>query len=132
MSFSSWLKEELKVRGWSQSDLVRSVRQQEHKIAASQLSFLLNETRLPTPKTCIAIAAGLGIPREEVFRARGWLEYKTDDLTPPAAKPHVAKLINDLTSLEDDTQEKVVEVLQVNLDTMIRFVKEQRSPYGGS
>lgn len=130
MTFSSWLEKELKTRAWSQKDLVRSARSQKYKIAPSQLSFVLNGSRLPSPETCIAIAAGLGIAREEVFRARGWLEYKTDELVPATAKPSVAKLINDLTSLENETQERVIEALQVNLDTILHFVKEQRAPYG--
>ena len=130
MEFISWLLGQLNQRGWSQRDLARAARQAGYKLASGQLSYILSGTRQAGPEACIAIAAGLGVSREEVFRARGWLLEEPQQVIPPQATPDVIKLIRDLTSLDDDAQKRVTPIMQSQIDRVRHFVKEQRAPYG--
>lgn len=130
MSFAEWLQKELDKRGWSQTDLARNAKKSGYKISRPQITLVLNGDRQASGDVCVAIAQGLNIPREEVFRARGWLLEEPEKVIPPQATPDVSKLIRDLTSLEDETQKKATQVLQFNLDAIRHFVKEQRTPYG--
>lgn len=130
MDFSTWLSEKLKRNGLSRGELTQNAHKHGYKISRGQITHILNGTRQAGPEACIAIAAGLGVSREEVFRARGWLLQEPEQVIPPQATPDVAKLIRDLTSLDDDTQKRVTQNLQYNLETILHFVKEQRAPYG--
>ena len=71
--FAGWLESELKKRGWNQSDLANASRQRGYVVVAPQISRILSREQQAGIDSVIAIAHGLGLPREIVFRARGWL-----------------------------------------------------------
>ena len=68
ISFGDWLRQKIEKRGWDQSELARRT-----GLAHGQISRFISGSRHPGPNPCIAIADALGLSREEVFRARGWL-----------------------------------------------------------
>lgn len=88
MTFSEWLKQELRTRNWSQLDLLN--RMGDYQISQAQLSRIISGGRDASAEVCIGIAHALGIPREEVFRIRGWLLYDVSstklDLTPDVVR----------------------------------------------
>jgi transcriptional regulator with XRE-family HTH domain len=67
-SFSIWLENELRLRGMSPADLARASGK-----APAVISRILNNERKPSNETLKAIARGLGLPIETVFRAAGLL-----------------------------------------------------------
>lgn len=73
MDFAQWLEIKLNKRGWGASDLAKAGKNAGYKISRGQFSHIINGTRYAGPEACIAIAHALELPREEVFRARGWL-----------------------------------------------------------
>lgn len=73
MDFSHWLQQQLDQRGWLQAELVNRAKQKGLRLTSAQVSRVLNREQKAGIKTCLAIAEALDIPREEVFRARGWL-----------------------------------------------------------
>ncbi len=68
MSFGDWLKKELDKRGWVQAELAR-----RSGVPQGQISNIIRGIRQPGPEPCIAIGQALGVSREEIFQARGWL-----------------------------------------------------------
>lgn len=66
--FIGWLRRELEKRGWRQADLARA-----SGLDTAMVSNLLNGNRKPGEVSCKAIARGLGLPPETVFRAAGIL-----------------------------------------------------------
>lgn len=75
MDFATWLEQELNKRDWTYTELAR-----RSGVAPAQISRIANGSRGAGPDLCIAMAKGLDLPREEVFRARGWLLYESEDL----------------------------------------------------
>ena len=73
MNFASWLQKELDKREWNHTELAR-----RSEVTPGQISRVANGSRGAGPDLCIAIAKGLNVPREEVFRARGWLLYDSE------------------------------------------------------
>lgn len=73
MDFSAWLQEKMDEKQLSQSDLARSAGKAGFSISQNQLSRILSRRQQAGVEASIAIAHGLGLPREEIFRARGWL-----------------------------------------------------------
>jgi transcriptional regulator with XRE-family HTH domain len=73
-SFSDWLLSELKSRKMSQSDLAHDA-----GLGRGTISNIMNGTRNVGQDTLIAIAHGLHLSRETVFRAAGLLPPTTDD-----------------------------------------------------
>ena len=126
MEFSSWLKQELIARGWSRSDLLQAVSRQGHKIAASQLSFILNNARLPSPETCIAIAAGLDLPREEVFRARGWLLNPSQELT--NIDPRAERVARRVSALPAQSREIALDAIEPMLESVYKLTQIREAP----
>ncbi len=100
MTFSEWLKKELSERNWSQLDLLN--RMGDYQISQAQLSRILSGAREASAEVCIGIAHALKMPREEIFRIRGWLLYDVSstklDLTPDAIR--LAMEIDSLPTLD--------------------------------
>ena len=67
-AFTDWLETQLRVRGWQPAELARKA-----NLGAGTLSRILSGTRRPGPEVCVAIAAVLGYPAEDVFRRAGLL-----------------------------------------------------------
>lgn len=73
-SFSDWLLAQLKERDWSQAELAR-----RSSVSRAAISDVLSEKRGIGSDLAAAIALGLGIPEEEVFRAAGLLKARQLD-----------------------------------------------------
>lgn len=72
--FSDWLVEEIKNRGWTQSELSRRARVNRQVIS----SYINARRDAPDERILIQIAGALNLPPESVFRAAG--------LLPPVSK----------------------------------------------
>lgn len=81
IDFSTWLQAELDRRSWIQADLLTSAKARGYSITSPQLSRILSREQQAGIDSVIAIAHGLGISREVVFHARGWLLTNTPDST---------------------------------------------------
>ncbi len=114
-------------RNWSQRDLIRAAQNWGHSLTPSQVSNIINKNREPSPETCITISYALGVSREEVFRARGWLLEKTEEIVPPNATPRVAKVIRLLTKLEPKKQDIAAKALEEQLNAMILFYEDSEA-----
>jgi transcriptional regulator with XRE-family HTH domain len=73
LHFAEWLQSELDKRGWSQSDCARAC-----DLNRAVINKLLNGKSRPQPGTLMAIARGLKIPVETVYRAAALLPPSTD------------------------------------------------------
>jgi transcriptional regulator with XRE-family HTH domain len=111
MNFSKWLNQELTKRNWTHQNLSQHALLAGYKISRVQITNILNMRRNAGPEACIAIAYALNIPREEVFRARGWLLRRPEEVVPPSASPGAAQVIRELTALPLEEQEAVSEAL---------------------
>lgn len=123
MEFPSWLQHELAKREMDQSELARRAKQAGYPIARNTISRIISGDRDAGPDACIAIAYGLGLPREEVFRARGWLLREPEQIVPPGAAPEVVSLINRLLSLPDGVQQTAVAALTTQLETIFKLTQ---------
>jgi len=74
-TFTSWIEEEIKRRGWTQAELGRRA-----GLAQGTISQTLSGITRPGPKFCSGIARALDIPEEEVFRRAGLLSLSVADL----------------------------------------------------
>lgn len=123
MKFSSWLQTQLIKRGWDQSEVAKRAQMTGYYISKTQVSRIINGDRQAGPDACIAIAHALGLSREEVFKARGWLLTASEDPVQPNMTPQVAEVIRQLLRLPQDTQELVVYPLKAQLDTIIKALE---------
>lgn len=100
MDFADWLQQQLDERGWNQADLVDTARARGYKITAAQISRILSREQDAGVSACISIAHGLQIPREEVFRQRGWLLLESEDIKEKARIDHrLARLVEETALL---------------------------------
>ena len=108
MNFAKWLQNELNKRGWSQRDLVNHIQAGGYKISRSQITHILKSDIQASGEVCISIAYGLGISREEVFRARGWLLPKPDDpFGPEIDRPGFSIGLDRVAGASDEDTEPV-------------------------
>jgi transcriptional regulator with XRE-family HTH domain len=104
MSFQEWLLEEIKNRGWSQSELARRA-----NISRASISNILSKTRQPGPEVCEAISRALHIPAEIVFYKAGLLphEIKKDE--------QIEEIQNIYNSLDDHGKVEILEQARLRL-----------------
>jgi transcriptional regulator with XRE-family HTH domain len=112
MDFISWLQSELDTRGWEQGEIAKRAQAGGFTLSATQVSRILNGTREAGPDACIAIAYALGLPREEVFRARGWLRRTAEQTFPPGTKQEYIALIEGLERLPIEAHEPALHALR--------------------
>lgn len=112
MDFPKWLQAQLDERGWLQSDLARHATMAGYKLSSGQLSYILSGERGAGPEACIAIAYALGISRDEVFRARGWLLREAEPVVPPSTAPEVANVARRLQALPANERAQVAQVIE--------------------
>lgn len=115
MSFGSWLQAELNKRGWSQWELSR-----QSEIPQSQISKIINGSRHPGPEPCIAIAEALGVSRDEVFRARGWLLSETEEDARLKLSSEVTKLGTKLDRLSSESRQVALLVANTMADALLK------------
>lgn len=123
MEFFQWLEEELHKRGWSQSDLVKHSQIVGYPISQAQLSRIITGIRQAGPEACIAIAHALGVSRQEVFRARGWLFRELRE--GPEIDPRAERLAREVSALPFESREMVLDVMEPVLSS-IRKLTGQR------
>lgn len=99
LDFVAWLENELNQRSWSRRELVRQVRTNGHKLTSSQLSRIMNREQDGTVEVIIGIASGLSLPREEVFRARGWLLSESTKEAQLKLSPEVIEVAEEIERL---------------------------------
>ncbi len=118
MDFADWLQRELNKREWSHAELAR-----RSGVQTSQISRVINRSRRAGPDLCIAIAGGLELPREEVFRARGWLEYlpETSELK---LSPETVRVAVHIESLSPPLRRAVLKTAQAAADALLEEVGE--------
>ena len=124
MEFASWLENQLNKRLWSQRELVRRSKMSGYKISQGQLSHILNGTREAGPEACIAIAYALGLPREEVFQARGWLLSKPEEAFEPEIDPRAKQLAKAVTALPFGSREITLDAMEAVLQTSNQFTRQ--------
>lgn len=141
MDFIEWLDPKLKKRGWGPSDLSKASEAAGHKISRGQFSHIINGTRQAGPEACIAIAHALGLSREEVFRARGWLAGQPINSRPSYLDPRAERLAQKVTALPFDSREAALDAMEPMLETVNRLthkvnqltqIRESPAEYGGS
>jgi len=125
MTFSEWLQNELKKRSWSQREVVRRGKRLGYKLSSGQLSHIISETRQAGPDACIAIAHGLGVSREEVFRARGWLLGTFSD---PGIDSRIEQLAHGLNTLPFESREIALDIMEPALDSVRKLISKIPEP----
>lgn len=119
MEFAAWLQAEMDERGLDQSELSRRAKQAGYPVAATHLSRILNTERQAGPDACIAIAYALGISREEVFRARGWLLREPEQMFPPGADPKLVALGRAVSQLPGRIRASVLDAWEASLSVAL-------------
>jgi transcriptional regulator with XRE-family HTH domain len=109
--FITAIEDELKERGWSQSELAK-----RSDINPSTLSLILSGDRNPGPDICLGVARAFDLPPEDVFRTAGLLPPKTK-------QDHLIELITHLASQLHTEEDKndVIEYIR-----MRRRIAEKR------
>ena len=107
MYFANWLQQQLNEREWSHSDLARRC-----NVTPAQISRVIAGSRGAGPDLCIAIAKGLNLPREEVFKARGWLLSELEKSFGPDIDPRVEKLAQEINDLPFYSRELALDAIE--------------------
>ncbi len=119
MEFFHWLQEELNKRNWSQRDLVKNSQLSGYPISQAQLSRIMTGGRQAGPEACIAIAHALGVSREEVFKARGWLF--DDSSLKMEIDPRTERLAREVSILPPPSRELILDVIEPLLSSVRKF-----------
>lgn len=122
--FATWLQSELAHRAWIQADLLQSAQARGYHLTSPQLSRILSREQQAGIDSVIAIAHGLGVSRETVFRARGWLlasasssDYELDQAT--------LNLMQDLELLPPALRAVARRAIRALVDTLSEIAHEQ-------
>lgn len=124
MDFSTWLQHQMAEQGVDQSGLARRARQAGYSITRHTINRIVNNERDAGIEACIAISYGLRIPREEVFRARGWLLRKPEEMFPPGTDPHLVDLGRRVSGLPEETRRQVLDTWDTALRTVERLTAQ--------
>ena len=119
MDFGNWLRQEVNKRQWSYAELAR-----RSNVKTTQISRVVKGTQGAGPDLCIAIAKGLELPREEVFRARGWLLNKPHDPYGPQVDPRAEQLAQKVSQLPLDSREITLDAMEAVLQTSSQFTNK--------
>lgn len=123
MDFAAWLQNELQTRRWIQADLLESAKSRGYALTSPQLSRILSREQQAGIDSVIAIAHGLGLPRESVFRARGWLS--ADTLTPdyhPDAE--MLRLMQDMDTLPPALRGAAFGAMRAMVDALLATTRK--------
>jgi transcriptional regulator with XRE-family HTH domain len=96
-NFAEWLNNEMKTRNMNQVELA-----QKSGVTTAQISRILSGQRGAEGKTLVAIAKGLRLPAEQVFRKAG--------LLPPATKSdeETERIIYETADLTEQEKQEVL------------------------
>ncbi len=118
MQFTEWLEQQMTERGLSQAEVSKRSKMAGHYIDQSTLSRIITGERNAGPEACIAIAAGLNLPREEVFRARGWLLNEPEVVIEPEMAPRTVGLARRVSSFPPAIREQLLDALEAVVATV--------------
>lgn len=119
MSFTDWLREEIEKRGWDQTELAR-----RSGVSTGTVSRIMTGGRNAGPDFCIAIAKALGLPRSEVFKARGWLLSELENPFGAEIDPRVENLAQKINALPFRSREITLDAMEAMLQTSSQFTSE--------
>jgi len=120
--FSEWLMEQIAIRNISQSDLARA-----SGLSRATISDFINRKRSNPDQTSLnAIAQGLGVPPDTVYRAAG--------LLPPLPERRVAEEIAQykLSELNDQELDEVLQFIEFIQDRQERNLRIKKTREGSS
>lgn len=123
MDFSDWLREEIYKRNLNNAKLARL-----GGVTTAQISRIVAGTRGAGPDVCIAIAKGLQLPREEVFRARGWLLAQPEDPYGPEIDPRAEQLAKKVSQMPLETREVTLKAMEAVLNSAHELKQIFESP----
>lgn len=121
MSFTQWLTEQLKNKGWSQADLAKKA-----GISRGTVTNLLTGNRKPGPDACTAIAHALNLPPTTVFRKAGLLPEK------PESNFLIDKLIHLVSKLPQEEIEDLADSAEAKLERLARNKKAKQAKTSNS
>ena len=104
-----WLQDQLRERGWSQSELARRA-----GLSHAQVSHVLGGARGAGIDFCTAIAGPLGVPPATILKLAGYLPK-----TYQPGRDNVTRLLEAAASLSDADLEELIALAEV---------KRQRAP----
>ncbi len=102
--FSTWLKHEIDLRGWSQADLAR-----EAKISRQAVSNVVNQVRAPGPDVCKKIANAFNMDPQIVFMKAGILPDKN------VQNELLSEIHYKLDMVPEDKLESILEIIDAFL-----------------
>jgi transcriptional regulator with XRE-family HTH domain len=76
--FGKWLREELRVRGMTQSDLARQTVRTGGDVSTAEISRIIRGERGFESKTAVELAVALNLPPQVVFVAAGLMPPEPD------------------------------------------------------
>jgi len=94
-SLENWLNEQLRTRGWSQSEAAR-----RSGISPSMFSQVMSGVANPGPDFLKGIAQAFGITRREAFQRAGMIEPE-----PPTDTPTIREMNQEFAYLTTEEQE---------------------------
>lgn len=104
LTFTNWLQDELRKRGWEQADLVR-----RSGMSQSQISRIMNGIRRPGPEAMTNIARALRVPVDDAFRRAGLLPPENTNLIPQRS---FSELLEMIAALSPDDQRLVFDLVE--------------------
>lgn len=129
MAFNEWLQQELNRRGMTLADLAKRAEMYGYRISQPQLSRILNGDREAGPDACIAIAYGLGLSREEVFRARGWLLREPEQIITTDDDPRLVRVVNRLRAMPPSVFDYAITGVTAIINTFIETMAAPLDDY---
>lgn len=106
-TFPEWLLEQMDERGWKQADLARAA-----NLDTAVISNIINRKRKAGEVVCSAIARGLNLPPETVFRIAG--------LLPPAPvnqPPDLLQIIQLYLEISEEAREELLNYAKFRAET---------------
>lgn len=122
MDFAEWLQQELNKRKWSHNEFGRRC-----GVAQAQISRVISGARQAGPDLCVAIAKGLALSREEVFRARGWLLHEPEKVFEPEFDPRALGLAKKVSGLPFESREVTLNVMETVLESTYQLTQIRES-----
>lgn len=137
--FPAWVQEQLDERDWTQADLIESARVRGYRIDPAQISRMLSREQEAGVYTVIAIAHGFELPREVVFKQRGWLLPNAEEAIAEIVQgineadldPRLVRFVEEIMSLSPSARNPVLTAATAILDA-IKVVVEENSTDSGS
>lgn len=113
MDFADWLREQMKIRDWSQADLARA-----SHISPTQIARILSRERNVGNDAIIAIARALQLPPEQVYRAAGIL--------PPAPEINelIEQIIHETQTLPENDQQEILAFIRMKNNLRKQRIKK--------